>query len=240
LGEGPNLLGFFNQLKQEFASARYLLFAGTQRNRVHFADRGVRLTNTLDYPSYSLATEYVKVSFRVAYSIFDKIGFFLNEYLRLGIPERRITFRTLWYQNNKELRADLQSLQNFPLRALFWLAKDLYEKDWGLPASLEPDARDLADIRQHLEHKYLKLHLSEWPGPPAPDDTLAQSLAHTLACSMGRDEFAAKALRILQLARAALLYLACAINVQEKQKVRHDQTRVPIMELPPFEDKWKH
>src|SRR5437870_4983691 len=69
LDEGPNLLGFFNQLKQEFASARYMLFAGMQRRCVHFADRGVRLTNTLDCPSYSFATEQIKVSFRVAYSL---------------------------------------------------------------------------------------------------------------------------------------------------------------------------
>jgi hypothetical protein len=240
LDKGPNLLGLFNQLKQEFVSARYMLFASTQRNGVHFADRGVLLTDTLDYPSYSFATEQLKASFRIAYSLLDKIGFFLNDYLALGIGERNVTFRTLWYTEKKDLRLGLQSLQNFPLRALFWLAKDLDEKDSsGLAAALEPDARQLAHIRNHLEHKYLKLHLPDWQGPP-PDNAFARLLTDTLALSMGRNDFSAKAIRLLQLARAALVYLACAVRVHEGQKAKHDPEKVAIMELPTCEDRWKH
>ena len=240
LDKGPNLLGLFNQLKQEFVSARYMLFASTQRNGVHFADRGVLLTDTLDYPSYSFATEQLKASFRIAYSLLDKIGFFLNDYLALGIGERNVTFRTLWYTEKKALRLGLQSLQNFPLRALFWLAKDLDEKDSsGLAAALEPDARQLAHIRNHLEHKYLKLHLPDWQGPP-PDNAFARLLTDTLALSMGRNDFSAKAIRLLQLARAALVYLACAVRVHEGQKAKHDPEKVAIMELPTCEDRWKH
>ena len=58
--------------------------------------------NTLDYPSYSLAVERMKAAFRMAYSLFDKIAYFLNEYLRLGIPERNVSFRTLWYEDQQK------------------------------------------------------------------------------------------------------------------------------------------
>jgi LA2681-like HEPN len=41
------------------------------------------LYNTLDYPTYSVAIEKVKAAYRLAYSLFDKIAFFLNAYLDL-------------------------------------------------------------------------------------------------------------------------------------------------------------
>ncbi len=74
------LQGFFNQMKQEYASARWLLYEGLQEDRVHFSDHDVRLCNTLDYSCHSLTVEKTKIAFRMAYSLFDKIAFFLNGY----------------------------------------------------------------------------------------------------------------------------------------------------------------
>jgi tetratricopeptide (TPR) repeat protein len=241
LEEGPGLLGFFNQLKQEFTSARYTLYTSATRHDVHFADHGVRLANTLDYPSYSLRAEQVKTSFRSAYSLLDKIAFFVNYYLTLGIPEHRVTFRTLWYENTKTkvLRQEVQSLDNYPLRALFWLAKDLHEDESELPMSLEPDARDLATIRHHLEHKYLKLHQADWHGPPPAHDAIERSMADTIAYSLRDEEFRAKALRLFGLTRAALIYLACTVHVHEHHKRNGHSTTHPIMELPAWDDEWK-
>lgn len=54
LNDPPVLLGFFNQLKQEFVSARWTYFEAVQTNGVHFSDRDTFLVNTLDYPSYGL------------------------------------------------------------------------------------------------------------------------------------------------------------------------------------------
>jgi hypothetical protein len=44
----------------------------------------VLLPNTLDYPSYALAVERQRTAFRVAYSLLDKIAFFLNDYFSVG------------------------------------------------------------------------------------------------------------------------------------------------------------
>ena len=43
-----------------------------------------RSVHTLDSPAYSLATEKMRAAFRVAYSILDKIGFFINDYFAMG------------------------------------------------------------------------------------------------------------------------------------------------------------
>jgi len=65
----PPVIGLFNQMKQEYASARFMLYEGLQDTRLHFSDRGVQLFDTLDYPMHSLATERVRTAFRIAYSL---------------------------------------------------------------------------------------------------------------------------------------------------------------------------
>ncbi|AWL96811.1 LA2681 family HEPN domain-containing protein [Bradyrhizobium ottawaense] len=98
LDDGPTLIAFFNQMKQEFASARWLLFEGITDDAPHFSDRDTKLHDTLDDPGYSLSIEKTKLAFRSAYSLLDKVAFFLNDYLKLGIPLAAVSFRSLWFE----------------------------------------------------------------------------------------------------------------------------------------------
>ena len=41
------------------------------------------------------------MAFRMAYSLLDKVAYFLNNYLALGIPERMVNFHTFWYIKQK-------------------------------------------------------------------------------------------------------------------------------------------
>jgi LA2681-like HEPN len=130
-----HIYGSTNQLKQEYAAARYLLFEATLcEPRAHFSDKGVLLYDTLDYPKYGLAVEKIRIAFRLAYSLLDKVAFVLNGYLGLGIPEHRVTMKTIWYQDEtreRPLKPVFQSRQNLPLRGLFWLTKDLHDSTPG-------------------------------------------------------------------------------------------------------------
>ena len=232
-------------MKQEFVSARYLYYDGINADQPHFSDRDVLLYNTLDYPVHSLAAERVKAAFRIAYSLFDKIAYFLNDYLCLSIPEKRVTFRTFWYEKqkrNKGLSPIFQKRENnWPLRGLFWLSKDLFENDSGFKESIEPDAQELADIRNHLEHKYLKLHDDFWAGPSSENGDATLVLANTSAFSLHRREFEVKTLRLIKMARAALIYLSLAIHAEENQRRTGDEhkTITPKLALDIFEDDWK-
>lgn len=239
IDKGPYYFGYFNQIKQEFVSARYLYYEGINAKNLHFSDKQVLLYNTLDYPSYSLAIEKVKIAFRMSYSLLDKIAYFLNHYLNLSIPEKNVTFRTFWYESlNKKrgLRQNFQQRKNWPLRGLFWLSKDLYEDGTDFKESIEPDAQELSEIRNHLEHKYLKLHNDFWVGQSA-----SQTLADTLAFSMYSREFVAKTLKLLKMIRAALIYLSLAIHNEERlrEKDRGTDAFVPEMPLDVWEDEWK-
>jgi len=242
IGEGPYYLGYYNQMKQEFVSARYQYYEGISSKQQHFSDKDVLLYNTLDYPTYSLAVEKVKSAFRTAYSLFDKIAYFLKHYLNLSIPKTRVYFKTLWYtqkRKNKYLRPDFQVRQNWPLRGLFWLSKDLFEPDFK--ESIEPDAQAIYEIRNHLEHKYLKVHDDLWKRSPENNNRISLVLADTLAFSTYRREFEAKTLRLLKLVRAALIYLSLAINVEEhrRAKERGPDDIVPRIQLDIWKNEWK-
>lgn len=239
LDQGPRFHGFFNQIKQEYCSARWLVFESLRADTPHFADRDVLLFNTLDYPSYSLATEKAKLAFRALYALFDKMAFLLNAYLALGIPERRVSFRGLWYKGQSRangLRDEFVKRNNWPLRGLFWVGKDLFEDRSEFRASIEPDSERLSEIRNHLEHKYVKLHQDPWCGPD--EDPL---FVDDLALSIGRDEFNRMTMRLSRLVRAAFTYLSLGVHSEERLRAaaRPRGAITPPMHLGLWEDDWK-
>lgn len=226
----PAVIGFFNQLKQEFVSARYLYYDALHSDELHFSDRDVLLYNTLDYPAYSLATEKARAAFRLAYSLFDKVAFFLNEYMALGHAPERVSFRRVWYEPKGSLPRPLlqrfSKLPNWPLRGLFWLSKDLFEEDFQNVT--EPDAAFLNTIRNHLEHKYLQLH-----------SEIAPRGQQKLGYSLYKGDFEGRTLRLLKLVRGALMYLSLSVASEERR--RHDGTRNRTMPMPLYvwDDNWK-
>ena len=232
-------IGLYNHMKQEYVSARYQLYEGMHATEPHFSDRDVYLVNTLDYPSHSLATEKSKIAFRMAYSIFDKIGFFLNYYFDRGIKDYQVNFKRVWYDSrSRNTLADVfNERKNWPLRGLFWLSKDLeYQNPMHVEGSLDPGANELADIRNSLEHQYLKLHDMLWSGTPDDDP---QRLIDELAKSMPRNTFEQRALDMIQRARAALVYLSLAIQIEEQDKKQSSDGTYGPLYFGDIDDEWK-
>jgi len=211
---GPLLLGLFNQMKIEFVTARLLLFEGVTSSEGHLADQGVLIADTLDCSLFSVGTEKMRCAYRSAYSIFDKIAFFLNFYLELQIPAADISFRRVWLKTEKRaktLRAEFESRPNWAMRGLYWVSRDLQAHKTDTNA-IDPDAKDLARIRNHIEHCHLRIHDESWvlsgrgPGGEAADGSFY---------SVDRDDFTRRALRLLKLARSALIYLAFSVDAEE-------------------------
>jgi len=211
---------FFEQLKQEFVSARWLLYEGLTAKAPHFSDKDVFLQASDPRPSLSLAIEKVKTAYRISYSIFDKVSFFINAYMDLDIPENKVSFRTLWRAGRDgQIRKQFDSTDNWGFCALFWLAKDFFEEENDEVA--EPQARGLSDIRNHLEHRYLRVTVTEPQAPPIGD----------LALMVSRKQFEAKAMHLLKLARSALIYLTIGVGFEER---RREPARAgePLEEIP--------
>lgn len=238
IGEPPVLAGFFNQMKQEYASARWLYYEATRRDEGHFSDRGVLLYNTLDYPSYALAVEKLKFAYRAAYSIFDKIAFFLNTYMQLGMKPKSVSFSRIWRTNpGTPIRAEFDKSENLPFRGLYWLSLDLFDDEFQEVS--DPEARALKEVRDHLEHKYLKVH--EMLITPEPEhQEVMRPFTDTLAYSIGRRDFEVKTLRLIKLARAALIYLSLGMHSEERRRAKaKPEGLIAQGSLGTWDDDWK-
>jgi tetratricopeptide (TPR) repeat protein len=226
----PFAFTLFNQIKQEYASARYLFFEGLHTDKTHFSDRGNRQVDTLDYAVYGLNSEKMKIAYRLLYSLFDKIAFLLNDYFTLEKEHRKISFRTIWYKEppgKKELYAQFEQTNNWPLRGLFWLSKDLLEKPSDLTGSLLPEAQEIATVRNFIEHKSFKIVVEGQT--ELDDDGKTYSIAF--------DDFYAKTMTLFKLTRSALIYLSLAVCQEERKKPRKELI-MPLY-LPDMEHRFK-
>jgi len=161
-----------------------------------------------------LGVEQVKVSFRMCYSLLDKIAYFLNYYMKLDIPERQISFRHIWREKSSDrVRPEFISSENWPLRGLYWLSKDLFETDFK--EVMEPEAYAFHDLRNHLEHKYVKV-VSPVSGLSVKQAT--GPFADTLAYVVSLPDLEGKALKLLQLVRTALIYLSLGMHREEARR----------------------
>lgn len=227
-GAGITYRASFNQLVQEFAYARLCLFEGSLADSVHFADKGVGLAYNADLSHYSMGLEQVKTAFRGAYSLLDKIAYFINKYWNLNVPERSVYFHSIWYEEQKGkqprvVRPIFESSENLPLRGLFWLSKDLF--DSSMQAVASPVAKQLKSLRNHLEHKFVKVVAVDVE-VENENELFEDHLSHKIS----RDDLVEKSEHIMRLSRSALIYLSMAMHVEEQRKMiaKGALNRVPM------------
>jgi hypothetical protein len=215
VGEQPRFVELYDLLKSEYVAARTLLFEFSNSER--FSDANVLHFETSDMSIYGIRTEKLKAAFRIAYSLFDKIGVFINEYFDLGRAANEVNFRRVFYEksNPRQLHADFRGRKNWPLRGLFALSKDIFDDEFREVAA--PDSRMLDRFRNAAEHRYLSLH-----------GTVELENAGDFHLKASISEFEAKTLRLLKLTRAALIYLSLAVRAEENQRAKDDPAKVII------------
>jgi tetratricopeptide (TPR) repeat protein len=207
IDEEPRFVQFYDLLKSEFIGARTLYFEALTSEGTSFPDKGVLHFDSFDGVRYGTRSEKLKASYRIAYSLFDKIAVFINDYFRLGRNIREISFRNIFYEQSprgapRTLTTVFSGHKNWPLRGLFSLSKDIFDQEFKETAT--PDGQMLDDIRNALEHRFLSLHEHLTEGK--------NSGAHFKVTVAAFEE---KTLRILKLARAALIYLSLAVRREE-------------------------
>lgn len=224
-GDPPMYIAWYNQMVREFVTARSLLFEATRLQSDHYSDHKVILVNTLDYPVFAMSAEKARLAFRSAYSLLDKIAGFLNSYLGIGLPAESVTARNIWTEQ-KRLRKYFEERPNLSLRGLYWLFRDILD-DHGdvIRNAMEPEAVDLKLIRHALEHRCLVLR--EY------DRSDSMGIVQTMTLR----EFDAKALKLLKLARAALIHLSLAVHEEERKQDK--KGLVMPMQLPTYIPLWE-
>lgn len=205
-GRAELLFGLLDGMKQEYSSARWSYFETQDSLVSHFSDAALAPHDTGDEPLYGLAVERMKSSYRTVYSLFDKIALFVNIYFGVGLDAAGVTFSKIW-REKKTLRPIFAASRNWPLRGLYWIARDLYEP--GFQDATEPDARAMALMRQYLEHRYLRVVSTGRP----PVEVVSPELF-----VVDHTDFGRRTLKLLRLGRAALAMLVSAVYVEERQR----------------------
>ncbi|MDA2629412.1 LA2681 family HEPN domain-containing protein [Bacillus sp. WOD8 KX774193] len=232
------LHGFINQIKQDYVSARYIFYKATRNEgSAHFSDKEVYQVNTLDYAIHSLNDFQVKNVFKSAHSIFDKIAYFLNAYYKVGIKEKDIDFNTIWKTENgfnkrkyKYENPIVEKIhENLALKGLYWMAKDFYPVH---NLVIAPNSKIIKEIRNHLEHKYVKTVDFELISENSRVDGLAYYLT--------RNELYNYTLMILKLSRDAILNLIMAVYQEEQiRKKSRGEGITPPVYLSAIKNEWK-
>ena len=158
IGEKPRFPNYFNLLKQEYVTARYMLFEALNGKNQHISDKDVLLLSGCDGVQFGYRSEQLKTAYRLAYPLFDKIALFLNDYFSVGLKAGSVSFKHIWgkTKNDKfEFFPCFENSKNWPLRGLYFLSKDLFDESF-LDMSL-PDAQELASLRNRTEHRFLSL-----------------------------------------------------------------------------------
>ncbi len=223
--EKPRFPNYFNLLKQEYVTARYMLFEAINGDKEHISDKDVLLLDGFDGVKFGYRSEQIKTAYRLAYSLFDKIALFLNDYFSVGLKAGAVSFRRIWWKTkNKEFELSpcFEKSKNWPLRGLYYLSKDLFDEGF-IDVSL-PDAQELASLRNRTEHRYLSLQ----GYASAVENTDVHSYI-TIA------DFECKAMRIISMAREALIYLSLAMHQEEVTRNKDknsDKLSVPILSTP--------
>lgn len=192
----------------------------------------------MDYASQSYNNECVKSGFRVAYSLLDKMAYFINIYYGFGMPYHKVKFNSIWSEKVKstkdqfQTRPELRLEKNWAINALYWLSKELHEKDM-FSRELSSFSRKVPVLRNHIEHKHLKILDMDFGsrGFVEPEG---------YAMSIERDDFIETTMFLFKIVRDAIMYLSIAISIEEDlRKAENEDQLTASMFIKHIDDEWK-
>ncbi|MCY7296744.1 LA2681 family HEPN domain-containing protein [Alteromonas sp. a30] len=159
--------GNFDELKNDFCYARYLVFSARNipNDETHFFNQTYPHVNDMSYTISNLKAHHYKSAFRTLYSLFDKIAYLLNRFFDLNDigKDHKISFDSIFrkLENRKEWEPHekLKSSNNYFIHALFYILKDIRDvKDsTSVTKWLDPDAKAFSEMRNAMEHRSLKI-----------------------------------------------------------------------------------
>lgn len=238
----PACYGMFNQIKQEYTYARYLLHEALKlrdRSTPHYADRKVFVVNTLDYPCYGLRIEHLKTAFLTLYSLFDRIAFLLNEYFRIGIKPDDVSFENIWkdhignlQRNGYEFANPLCIEDNQGIYALHWIHYDMTCQS----STSNPHLPRMMKLRHALIHRYTKAI----DAAIVDLKQIEKAQIDTSAFYVTNEELESYTLELMKIIREAIMYTLFSIQIEEvKRKEDIHDAQIIECTLDTYADRWK-
>jgi hypothetical protein len=161
--------GHFDEMKTDYCYARYLAFlaSSTPLFDEHFSNSTFEHVDTLDYEINNLKTNHLKSCFRISYSIFDKISFFLYHFFELDAVQNdhNADFKKIWFSDHRKrtLKSIFENSRNDYFRALYFISHEIRQGGDKVPTDedlsywFDPDTQRMFKIRNAMEHRAFKL-----------------------------------------------------------------------------------
>jgi hypothetical protein len=223
------LFQMLNEVKQEYVSARYMLYSYFKKSGSnHVSDKNVRLADLYDRSNYSFHLELAKSAFRSLYSILDKIAFALNDYLDLKMNPERVNFSNVWYENSKSYRIKEEILKYkslYSLAGLLFIRNDIYG---GADDYLQAEeTRLLKKVRNAIEHRAIII----------VDDGILEDDGSVL--NISRMEFEGVSVNLIKTVRQAIFCFVNAVNhieYDKKLEITKNGEMIIPQEIDPVKD----
>lgn len=210
----PPIFSMFNILKSEYLVARHLAYTAINDS---LPETG-KYSDTLDYACYGVNSSALSVAQKNCLDILDKIAVATNTYLGLGKNSSSITFRSLWFRNEKGRTHEWDSRiqeeinnDNPALISLIEVACDINDNGY---------LSEKRSIRNISTHRFVVLH----------DIGCCNNCRDSSVSIEHRDmsEFTQHVIETLRLVRAALFYFVDMIRVREAHIDKEGGLRVEL------------
>lgn len=159
--------GNYDELKNDYCYARYLIFCAKDipNDMPHMFNSTFQQVDDMAYSISNLKVAHYKSAFRAAYSLFDKIAYFISRFFNLNDigKDRNISIDSLFRDSKKSYEwkphQKLKDSDNHFIHALFYILRDLRKvgNSDEVTKWIDPDAVAFADIRNAMEHRSLKI-----------------------------------------------------------------------------------
>lgn len=152
----------FDELRNEFTYARFLAFQAYEIkvDSEHFYNKTYSHIYDTLHAIDSLKTSHMKASFRILYSIFDKIAYFVAKYFNLQIEDWKISFQKIFGEYKGESfkpNKVFKDSKNYFIHSLFYILREI-EGNSKISAFYQNiEICKLAKIRNHLEHRSFRI-----------------------------------------------------------------------------------
>jgi tetratricopeptide (TPR) repeat protein len=205
------LSSYLNQMKQDYVTARFLLILSRYKGmNLDFVDKRVKIVDTYDFNVPNVHTQLVRFAFKGFFDILDKEAIFINDYLRLGMEESRISFRNIWFSKKETVHKKMLEIENFGLNAIFDIYQELEDGRY----------KKLRTIRNALTHRFFNVK-------PFSDDEDDENMPEEI--------FINHTIELAKIVRSSLIYLMNFVYIEEKKRERGlngKYLKIPAYEFP--------
>lgn len=156
--------GNYDEIKNDYCYARYLMYQAVsiENDESHYFNKTFQHVDSRCGAIDNLKVSHLKSAFKILYSLFDKIAYFIHRFFDLNeiSKDNKIYIDKLFQKlNGKGWKPNekLEGGQNYFINALFFILQDLRDVKGFESVSkwIDPNAEKFSEIRNAMEHRSL-------------------------------------------------------------------------------------